>query len=168
LIRHKRIHSGVKPYQCTFCNKNFSSSSNLKQHLNIHKNIIKRKKFPCFIHRCDKSYLYICTLKKHILNSHVEEYKQLKVEFPNRTFYDILKELKNNNKFPFVDFKIFDSTNDLTNIQENMYDLNFESQINLNSNIRKDNYYNFLPLTNDQAASKTIINLFLKFLYFFQ
>lgn len=136
MIRHKRIHSGVKPYKCNYCNKNFSSSSNLKQHLNIHKNVIKRKKFPCFICKCDKSYLYICTLKKHILNSHIEEYEKIKAEFPDRTFYDIFKELRTNNKFPFVDFKIFDTTNDLTNNHENIYDFNLEN--NLNNNFKFD------------------------------
>ena len=33
LTIHKRVHSGVKPFECTYCDRKFSESSNLKKHL---------------------------------------------------------------------------------------------------------------------------------------
>ena len=32
LVRHKRTHTGDKPYECDVCNKRFSKSSNLTVH----------------------------------------------------------------------------------------------------------------------------------------
>jgi hypothetical protein len=105
LIRHKRIHSGIKPYACRICPKTFSSSSNLKQHNNVHKNIIKRKKFCCFIKNCTKSYLYICTLKKHVSLVHQEYYDILREKYEEINFNEIYKDLKSNKNYDFVEFK---------------------------------------------------------------
>lgn len=37
LSRHKRSHSGVKPYQCSACEKKFARSDHLAKHLKIHR-----------------------------------------------------------------------------------------------------------------------------------
>lgn len=37
LSRHKRSHSGVKPYQCPACEKKFARSDHLAKHLKIHR-----------------------------------------------------------------------------------------------------------------------------------
>ena len=73
--------------------------------MNTHVNFIKRKKFPCFISNCDKNFLYVCTLKKHIITSHEEEYNKLTEEYPNKTFFDIFKDIPKNKKFDFVNLE---------------------------------------------------------------
>jgi len=37
LARHKRSHSGVKPYGCPVCTKRFSRSDHLSKHLKVHR-----------------------------------------------------------------------------------------------------------------------------------
>jgi len=134
LIRHKNIHEGVRPFNCKFCQKIFSSSSNLKQHMNTHTNLVKRQKFPCFICKCDKSYLYICTLKKHILNSHLEEYDKLNAEYPDRTFNEVFKDVRTNRKLDFVNFNVFDDIEEESNNHKEINENNFDefNRTNLN------------------------------------
>lgn len=37
LSRHRRSHSGVKPYQCIVCEKKFARSDHLSKHLKVHR-----------------------------------------------------------------------------------------------------------------------------------
>ncbi|KAG8132070.1 hypothetical protein E2320_009952 [Naja naja] len=43
LSRHKRSHSGLKPYQCQICEKKFARSDHLSKHMKIHKGVFTPK-----------------------------------------------------------------------------------------------------------------------------
>lgn len=37
LSRHRRSHSGIKPYECTLCEKKFARSDHLSKHTKVHR-----------------------------------------------------------------------------------------------------------------------------------
>ncbi|XP_078526868.1 uncharacterized protein LOC144799440 isoform X1 [Lissotriton helveticus] len=60
LIKHKRIHTGVRPYQCTECDKNFNRKENLIVHLRTHSGV---RPYCCSI--CGKSFTQMGVLIRH-------------------------------------------------------------------------------------------------------
>lgn len=60
---HLNIHTKQKPHRCPFsdCNKAFSNRSNLSRHLRIHTGV---KPYTC--HICNKSFSQSSNLKAHV------------------------------------------------------------------------------------------------------
>ncbi|XP_065575425.1 zinc finger and BTB domain-containing protein 6-like isoform X4 [Artemia franciscana] len=60
LSKHIKIHSGLKPYECTTCKKKFSSSSHLSRHKKLHTG---EKPYECVI--CKKKFSQGAALNTH-------------------------------------------------------------------------------------------------------
>ncbi|KAJ1079777.1 hypothetical protein NDU88_000014 [Pleurodeles waltl] len=60
LIKHKRIHTGIRPYQCTECEKSFSRKEHLIVHKRTHSGV---RPYCCSI--CGKSFTQTGVLIRH-------------------------------------------------------------------------------------------------------
>ncbi|XP_054716953.1 zinc finger protein 271-like [Uloborus diversus] len=75
LLRHKRLHSGSKPYKCPYCSYTCNTQENLRKHVLKTKKHQGKKLYPC--QHCSFECNIFSAYKEHLLQFHAEH-------FPNK------------------------------------------------------------------------------------
>lgn len=61
------IHTGDRPYTCSYCDKKFAKDSSWRRHLLIHTGV---KPYVCPIEGCTQAYRDSIDLKRHKFSAH--------------------------------------------------------------------------------------------------
>ncbi|XP_043276458.1 zinc finger protein 1 homolog [Venturia canescens] len=83
LERHKRVHTGQRPFTCNICTMSFNQQEVLDKHKGSHQG---RKEFRCA--NCHQSFRFKVSLKSHMINFHMD--------LENSTLNDIDRSLSCN------------------------------------------------------------------------
>ena len=69
LSRHEKIHTGDRPYACTYCNFRFTQPGDLNRHIKtVHTDILNEQPYLC--KHCDYRTSQSYNLKAHMTSKH--------------------------------------------------------------------------------------------------